>query len=342
MAVAVAVFLRLFFRRTRTGVAMRAVVDDPSLASLAGAPSGRISAYAWMIGVMFAGRRPASCSPRRADMNILTLTELVIYGYAAAVVGRLRSLPLTFLGAMILGIANSMVIGYGPPATCSRHRRGPAHGPALPRPAAHPRGAPDHRARGAGPPAPAWPAPGRRSSAAARWWSVVVVLGARAHRQRPLHHGQRRWPWSLLALSLIPLSGYARPDLAVPVHLPRPRGPDDALAVDGGGSVLGLLAAVGVCAGVGAVLALPVLRLRGLYLALATLAFAVLMDNVFFQSSSIMGVGGTVHVGRPDIFGMRFATDRVLRRRSSPSSWPCASSAWGRCAAGPSVAGWWA
>ena len=36
------------------------------------------------------------------------------------------------------------------------------------------------------------------------------------------------------------------------------------------------------------------------------------MDNVFFQSSSIMGVGGTVTVGRPDIFGMRFATDRAF------------------------------
>jgi len=38
----------------------------------------------------------------------------------------------------------------------------------------------------------------------------------------------------------------------------------------------------------------------------------VLMDNIFFQSSSIMGVGGTVAVGRPDIFGMHFATDRAF------------------------------
>ena len=37
-----------------------------------------------------------------------------LYGYAAAVVGRLRSLPMTFLGAMILGVANSMAIGYSP------------------------------------------------------------------------------------------------------------------------------------------------------------------------------------------------------------------------------------
>ena len=34
----------------------------------------------------------------------------------------------------------------------------------------------------------------------------------------------------------------------------------------------------------GAVVALPALRLRGLYLALSTLAFALLMDNVFFAA----------------------------------------------------------
>ncbi len=114
VAIAVALFLRVFFRRTRTGVAMRAVVDDPGLASLAGAPSGRIAAYAWMIGVMFAGLGGILLAPSVQGMDIQTLTQLVIYGYAAAVVGRLRSLPMTFLGAMILGVANSMAIGYAP------------------------------------------------------------------------------------------------------------------------------------------------------------------------------------------------------------------------------------
>ena len=75
--------------------------------------------------------------------------------------------------------------------------------------------------------------------------------------------------------------------------------------------MLGLLAAVGLCAGVGAVLALPVLRLRGIYLALATLAFAVVMDDVFFQSTSVWACGGRP-VGRPDIFGMHFVTDRAF------------------------------
>ena len=118
VAVAAAVFLRLFFKRTRTGVAMRAVVDDPSLASLAGAPSGRIASYAWMIGVMFAGVAGILIAPS-SNMSILPLIELVIFGYAAAVVGRLRSIPLTFLGAMILGIGNSLVVGYGPASDVS-------------------------------------------------------------------------------------------------------------------------------------------------------------------------------------------------------------------------------
>jgi len=139
---------------------------------------------------------------------------------------------------------------------------------------------------------------------------VVIALGAVLNGNDLFTMGNAL-ALSLLALSLVPLSGYAgQVSLcqftflglgAVTMHW-----------VAGGDSVLGLLAAVGVCAGVGAVLALPVLRLRGLYLALATLAFAVLMDNVFFQSSSVMGIGGTVTVGRPDIFGMHFTTDRAF------------------------------
>jgi branched-chain amino acid transport system permease protein len=309
VAIAVAIFLRVFFRRTRTGVAMRAVVDDPGLASLAGAPSGRISAYAWMIGVMFAGLGGILLAPSVQGMNIETLTQLVIYGYAAAVVGRLRSLPMTFLGAMILGVANSMAIGYSPQSVVNDVDA------ALPMallflvllfiPEVRLAIGRVVRVR------PPRVASARTTLAGAAFVVlVVIVLGAVLTGNNLFTMGNGL-ALSILALSLVPLSGYAgQVSLcqftflgigAVTMH-----------AVDGGGSVLGLLAAVGVCAGVGAVLALPVLRLRGLYLALATLAFAVLMDSVFFQSSSIMGVGGTVTVGRPDIFGMRFTTDRAF------------------------------
>jgi branched-chain amino acid transport system permease protein len=64
----------------------------------------------------------------------------------------------------------------------------------------------------------------------------------------------------------------------------------------GGGSVVGLVAAFVIPAAVGTVLALVVLRLRDIYLALATLAFAYAMDNMFFNRE--LGFGGILHVGR--------------------------------------------
>ncbi|MCU1449755.1 MAG: livF 3, partial [Acidimicrobiales bacterium] len=68
--------------------------------------------------------------------------------------------------------------------------------------------------------------------------------------------------------------------------------------VAGGASLIGILAAIALAGAVGAVAALPALRLRGLYLALATFAFAAAMTPVFFNNNSIFGVGGALHVGR--------------------------------------------
>jgi branched-chain amino acid transport system permease protein len=112
-AVGVAAALWLLFKRTRIGVAMRAVVDDPALASMTGARSGRLSGFAWIIGFMAAGLAGILLAPG-TGMSLVILSELVIFGYAAAIVGRLHSLPLTFLGAMILGLAESLAVGYVP------------------------------------------------------------------------------------------------------------------------------------------------------------------------------------------------------------------------------------
>jgi branched-chain amino acid transport system permease protein len=56
-----------------------------------------------------------------------------------------------------------------------------------------------------------------------------------------------------------------------------------------GGNPLALVPVALICGVVGALVALPALRLQGLYLALATLAFAVLADKVYF--SHVFGLG---------------------------------------------------
>ena len=340
MAVAVAVFLRVFFRRTRTGVAMRAVVDDPSLASLAGAPSGRISAYAWMIGVMFAGLGGILLAPSVQGMNILTLTQLVIYGYAAAVVGRLRSLPMTFLGAMILGVANSMAIGYAPQGVCNDVDA------ALPMamlflallliPEVRLAIGRVVRVR-----------PPRVASArttlvggAGLVVVVVIVLGAVLNGNNLFTMG------NALALShpgLEPRAavGVRRSGLVVPVHVPRHRGGDHALG-DGGGSVLGLLAAVGrvrrrwvrcwrcpCCASEVSTWPWPPWR----------------SPCSWTTSSSSRAPSWGSAAPSPSVVPTSSACTSpptVPSTCSSPSSWPCASSASAPCAAVPSGGASWA
>ena len=110
-AIAVALGLRIVLTKTRLGTAMRAVVDDRSLLELNGGRPGRTSGMAWALGAMLAalsGVLVAADQPLSAP----ALTLLVINAYAVAVVGRLRSLPRTFLGAVILGLLESYAVGY--------------------------------------------------------------------------------------------------------------------------------------------------------------------------------------------------------------------------------------
>lgn len=78
-------------------------------------------------------------------------------------------------------------------------------------------------------------------------------------------------------------------------------------------SPLAIVFAVLIAGAVGALVALPVLRLTGLYLALATLAFAFMMDKLVFQANFMFGFNGALPVKRVDLFGLHFdSTDSYL------------------------------
>jgi branched-chain amino acid transport system permease protein len=82
--------------------------------------------------------------------------------------------------------------------------------------------------------------------------------------------------------------------------------------VANGASWWGVLAAVGLAAVVGAIIALPALRLRGLYLALATLAFAQAMDTGFFLNEHTFGISGSLNVGRVQLPGISLDSDQTF------------------------------
>lgn len=77
-----------------------------------------------------------------------------------------------------------------------------------------------------------------------------------------------------------------------------------------GGSPVGLLAAIGLAAAVGAILSVATSRLRGIYMALATLAFAVAMDDAFFGNDRFFGASLSLVVARPHVPGLSFTGDR--------------------------------
>jgi branched-chain amino acid transport system permease protein len=72
-----------------------------------------------------------------------------------------------------------------------------------------------------------------------------------------------------------------------------------------------LLAAFGLAGVVGVLVALPALRLQGLYLALGTLAFGLFMDSVFFSDSRVFGSFGTATIARLDVPGLDLQNDRT-------------------------------
>ncbi len=114
-AVAVAVAMRFLFSRTRLGVGMRAVVDDPELVRMTGVSPNRMSRAGWMLGFFLAALAGILIAPTLTiTFTVPVMTLLVVNAYAAAVVGRLRSIPWTFLGAVALGLVTTYFGGYAP------------------------------------------------------------------------------------------------------------------------------------------------------------------------------------------------------------------------------------
>jgi branched-chain amino acid transport system permease protein len=306
-AVAVAIALWALFKHTRMGVSMRAVVDDPPLASLTGARTSRIAGFAWIIGFLLAGLAGILLAPG-TGMSIQILSELVIFGYAAAIVGRLRSLPLTFLGAMILGTAQSLAIGYAPASILNDLTDILPMGLLIVALILLPQGTLSVgrvvRLR------PPKVASLRTTLVGGVVLIVLTVLLAALITGTNLYTLGLALCIGLAALGLVLLSGYGGQVWLCQFTF-LGLGSWAMSKVDGGSSLLGVLAAIGLCAAAGGILALPALRLRGLYMALATLAFAALMDQLFFTNPSVIP-NGSLTVGRPDIFGMRFVTDRAF------------------------------
>jgi branched-chain amino acid transport system permease protein len=296
---------------------MRATVDSRQLALLHGARPHRSAALAWAIGCSLAALAGILIGPLGGQLSHTNLTLLIVSAYAAAMIGRLRSLPMTFVGAVFLGLADSYAIGYLP--------TGNAYLTTfrfviptvvlfvvllvLPNPQLRTRAAFASREDV---PMPSWR--GALITAGAIVASCVLLAGLLGDADAL--RATRMLGIALIAISLVPLTGFGGQVSLCQMSFAA----IGALVMahhGGGGDPIALLLVAVVCGVVGGIVALPALRLSGIYLALATAAFAVFLDRwVFLLPSFDLGPwrikifeGGVVSVAPVDIPGID-TTDR--------------------------------
>ncbi|MER6513213.1 ATP-binding cassette domain-containing protein [Nonomuraea sp. NPDC001636] len=297
-----------FLRHTPYGLRMRASVDRRRLATLRGIDADATSALAWMLGSGLAGLAGVLAAPV-LGLDATAYTVLLFASATAAVFGRLRSIPWTFAAGLALGVVQNLVAGYtdfleevtglrtAVPVILlfagllllnrSRERVAGSAAEDVP--------PPDHLAG-----VPAW----RRRLP---WAAGLATLAAFALLGPEYYVGVAAQG---LVLALIFCSFVVVTGIGGMVNLAQAAFAAMAALTCGWAFASGLpfgvaiLLGVAAAGAVGLVVALPALRLGGRVLTLATLALALLADQVLFQVDAFSN--GTIGWALPAL-GLGFA-----------------------------------
>jgi len=109
LAAASAAGLGWFLKATRFGTAIRAVASNPETARLMGVSLTQVGRFNWALGAVLAGSAGVLLAPL-SPINAGTFTLLLAKALVATLVGGLMSLPLTFAGALGIGVADSITV----------------------------------------------------------------------------------------------------------------------------------------------------------------------------------------------------------------------------------------
>jgi ABC-type branched-subunit amino acid transport system ATPase component/branched-subunit amino acid ABC-type transport system permease component len=295
VGIVVTVLLHLLLEHSGVGRSMRAVVENPELLALTGRSPRSAQRAGWALGIGFVTLSGVLLvlSPSY-DISVGLLSLLVLQAFGAAAIGGFSSLPLTYLGGLFIGVANALASKFITQATFLT-----GVPPSLPfivlflvLVAAPRHLAPERPDRPA--------APRRRVEVPRVWrWPIgVVLVGALVavgvskdvHLVYASNEGIA-YAIVFLGLSLLVRTsgqvslcqlGLAAVGASTFVHAA------DGLGLPWLASVLlGGLAA----AAVGAVVAIPAIRVAGIYLAVATFGFGVVLQTLVYPTSLMFGFG---------------------------------------------------
>ncbi|MDH4144812.1 MAG: ABC transporter permease, partial [Acidimicrobiia bacterium] len=105
--------LNLVLRVSKAGLAFRAVSSNPAASRLVGINTGRVLAGGWALAAAL-GTLCGGLLISRLVLRPGVLTQLLIYSFAAATIGGLTSLGGALVGGLIVGISITMIGAYVP------------------------------------------------------------------------------------------------------------------------------------------------------------------------------------------------------------------------------------
>jgi len=310
-AIAVTVALSAFFRVSRRGIAMRAVVDNPELLDIAGTSPANTRRQAWIIGCTLAAASGVLFAPL-LPLDPVQLTLLVVATFGAAAIGAFSSLPLTLAGGLGIGVLASLCTKWFTSGLLA------GLPPSLPfvvlflvllvfprrylvrKSVTIPQGR------------PTWRAP---TSLQLTGGVVLVALLALV----PGFAGIHLTDWTtFVAMTIVFMSlgllvrTSGQVSLAQVAFTAIGAAAFSHLTIGSGVPwLLALLLSGLIAVPIGALLAVPAIRLSGLYLALATFGFGILLQGMFYTQHYMFGANGIgLTMPRPHLSFLNVSSDK--------------------------------
>lgn len=313
--------LAAVYHYTRFGLATRAAAESEKGAVLVGISPDFVAACNWMIGTMLAGAAVILFAPI-TSINPTTTSLLFVPALAAALLGRFRSFTITTAAGLGIGMVQSELANLSGTFTWlpkinlqeglpfliiiltmairgeslpTRGTLGHGHFPRSPRP--------EHLA----------------------WWTAVFCVAGVVG----LLTLDSNWrgaiivssTFAVIALSTVTLTGYVGQISLMPMalagvsafsmvklsgawHIPFPIAP--------------ILAAL-IATAIGLIAGAPAMRVRGMNLAIATLAAAVAIEELLLKWSWFTGGGAGQRVEAPSLFGVDLGISDVGSADNRPA-----------------------
>jgi branched-chain amino acid transport system permease protein len=102
----------VFLRYTKLGTAYRAVANDREITATLGVPVRVVEASAWLVSGLVCGASGLLLAGLNHTLEAATLTFIVISSLAAALIGRLQSLWITLIAALLIGVVESCLQAF--------------------------------------------------------------------------------------------------------------------------------------------------------------------------------------------------------------------------------------